>query len=403
MVRIKGVMTMTNRRGLIILLIVLAFGAAAVTLGEQVLISTFSPDVKTAEAGGWEVEYEPGEYTTIRDQKGVVVNKISRMVFVGDEFITEDNLHYRVNKVEGFEAEAVLLGKEEIAWQVDTGAEHVSGSDMPVQQQKNLNELIAVYHTHSDESYIPTDGSESIPGEGGIFKVGSVFSEKLRSLGVQVIHDERSHEPHDANAYLRSRRTAVKLLRKNPAAIVDVHRDGVPDPDFYRDEISGMEVSKIRIVVGRQNQNMQANLDFAKRVKGYLDDKYPGLVRGIFLAKGNYNQDLSPRTILIEAGTHTVSRERAQKGAALFAEAIPPVLGITGAGTPFQQRGAGTPGDLGATLFVITAIILGFAAYLVISTGSVEGAVKKVKQFVTVEWANFLGRRRTGRGDDNEK
>ena len=39
-------------------------------------------------------------------------------------------------------------------------------------------------------------------------------------------------------------------------------------------------------------------------------------------------------------------------------------------------------------------LLLGTAIYLVISTGSIEGAVKKAKQFVTVEWANYLGRRK---------
>ena len=76
---------------------------------------------------------------------------------------------------------------------------------------------------------------------------------------------------------------------------------------------------QIRLVVGRQNQNMQANLDFAKQIKAYYDEKKPGLIKGIFMAKGNYNQDLAPRSILIEVGTHTNSLEAAQNGAAVFA------------------------------------------------------------------------------------
>ena len=54
------------------------------------------------------------------------------------------------------------------------------------------------------------------------------------------------------SAYQRSRRTASKLLSKDPAAIIDVHRDGIPDPDStltryptyqYQNEI-GCEPSK---------------------------------------------------------------------------------------------------------------------------------------------------------------
>ena len=163
---------------------------------------------------------------------------------------------------------------------------------MPAQKQSDDKGHIAIYHTHSDESYIPTDGTESIPGDGGVFKVGSILSEKLNSLGVGVEHDTRSHEPHDSEAYRRSRRTAVKLLQTNPSAIIDLHRDGVPDPDFYTGEIYGVPVSKIRLVVGRQKPNMNANYDLAKRLKGHLDDKYPGLVKVIIIGKCDYNQDL---------------------------------------------------------------------------------------------------------------
>ena len=392
-------MTMNSkRRALGFLIAVMLVAGVAIMLGENMLVSVFSPDF-----GAFENELKPGEYFTILDKNAKVLDKTSRQVYVGDELITADNLHYKVQKIEGKKAIAEFIGKEDIAWEVNESnvGRPVSANvdqSLPAQAQQPKNDLIAVYHTHSDESYIPTDGTESEPGDGGILKVGNVFSEKLQSLGIEVVHDLRSHEPHDSRAYLRSRRTASKLLSKDPIAIIDVHRDGVPDPDFYIDEVSNVPVSKVRLVVGRQNQNMQTNFDFAKRLKGYMDQKYPGLVKGIFLGKGNYNQDLSPRSILIEAGTHTIKRERAEKGIALFAEALPPVLGITAAPTPTgNETAAGTGGDAASTIFIIAALVLGTALYLVVSTGSIEAAVKKAKQFITVEWANFLGRRKNKR------
>lgn len=394
-----GVMKMKNKRlrAFTVLAAFLAIAALVSTYGEQAIISAFNTGIQLP-AQSYEAELEPGQYITICDKNGKELDRTSRQVYVGDELITEDNLHYRVEKVKGHVATAVFLGKENITWDENSNKSdtpvYAGGRTAAAAQQQTKNNLIAVYHTHSDESYVPTDGTDSIPGDGGIFKVGNVFSEKLRALGIDAVHDLRSHEPHDANAYLRSRRTATKLLSKDPIAIIDVHRDGVPDPDFYRDEVSNMPVSKVRLVVGQQNQNMQANYDFAKRLKGYMDQKYPGLVKGIFLGKGNYNQDLSPRSILVEAGTHTITRQRAQKGIALFAEALPAVLGVTAPTPSARQPFAGTSGDTAATLFVIVALIVGAAIYLVISTGSVEAAVQKLRQFVTVEWANFLGKRK---------
>ena len=151
---------------------------------------------------------------------------------------------------------------------------------------------MAIYHTHSAESYVPTDGRSSIRGNSGIFKVGESLGQALQKRGVNVIHDKTSHEPHDAMAYDRSRRTAVELLKKNPIALIDLHRDAVP-ADEYAGEINNTSVTKAQLVVGRQNPNMKANEAFAYQLKSVVDKKYPGFIKGIFYADGKYNQDLA--------------------------------------------------------------------------------------------------------------
>lgn len=37
--------------------------------------------------------------------------------------------------------------------------------------------------------------------------------------------------------------------------IIDVHRDGVPDPEYYEEELDGEKVTQIRLVVGQANEN----------------------------------------------------------------------------------------------------------------------------------------------------
>ncbi|MDS1030680.1 stage II sporulation protein P [Bacillota bacterium LX-D] len=337
--------------------------------------------------GFWENEREDGGYFTIVDQKGKILDKTARVVYVGDRFIAEDNKEYRIDKIVKDRAIATLIAQDALA-----GFHNLS---LPVDTKNNSNNLIAIYHTHSAESYVPTDGTDSIPGNGGIFKVGDTATATFEREGLAVEHSKRSHEPRDSQAYIRSRRTAVQLLKDRPAAIIDIHRDGVPDPDFYKGKISGNSLAKIRIVVGRQNQNMQANLDFAKQVKAGIDKIYPGLVKGIFMAKGNYNQDLSPRSMLIEVGTHTNDRYRAENGIKLFADALPQVLGLsTGTTTPNQTGYTKTPankGDWSALWWVLGIALIGGAAFLFISTGSLKGAADKLRQFSSTEWANFLG------------
>ncbi|SMB98316.1 stage II sporulation protein P [Thermanaeromonas toyohensis ToBE] len=338
----------------------------------------------------WELkEHTVGDYTILVDEQDQVLDKMARIVYKGDEFIAQDNRRYRVTRIESNKAICTPIGKENISLERPPLTSSSGLSTQPVQAGGAKN-LVAVYHTHSDESYVPTDGTESIPGHGGIFKVGEVFAAKLRSMGVNVDHDLSAHEPHDNNSYKRSRRTAAQLVSKGPAAIFDIHRDGVPDPDFYRQVVADKQVTKVRLVIGRENQNMNANLDFAKRIKAAADAKYPGLIRGIFIGAGSYNQDLSPRAILLEIGTHTNTREEAQRGAGLIAEVIPTVLGITPQPGPAAPS---TAGDWKGVLFVVLAFVLGGGAFLILSSGGWDKALARLKQYTSIEWANLLGQR----------
>ena len=146
-------------------------------------------------------------------------------------------------------------------------------------------------------------------------------------MGFQVMHSEARHDPHDINAYNRSRETAAALMREGGDILIDVHRDAVP-PENYETEIDGEPAAKIKLVVGKSNPNQQSNMEFAKHLKAAMDQTEPGLSAGIYEGKGDYNQDLNPRAILIEVGAHTNDKEEAKKGAAAFAQAMPLALGV---------------------------------------------------------------------------
>lgn len=146
------------------------------------------------------------------------------------------------------------------------------------------------------------------------------FGARLEALGATVERSEETHHPHDAGAYRRSRQTAVKLLKGQPSAIFDLHRDGIPDPEEYAVTIGGEKMSKVRLLVGKSNQNREANLSFAKQIKAVGDKLYPKLIKDIYMGKGTYNQDLAPRSVLLEFGTHTLSKERVLRSTGPMAE-----------------------------------------------------------------------------------
>ena len=274
-------------------------------------------------------EQPPDKCFTLLDENNNVIHQTGSKVYTGDEYISASNGRYKVVEIIGNTARCKYQGDEKmpvLSYDKKSNAWNFNSKEQPVVAGKRPT--VAVYHTHSDESYVPSDGKESIEGNGGIYDVGQVMANKLQKLGFEVQYNKNNHNPHDINAYNRSRRTAASLLKKSPDTIIDVHRDAVPASQ-YQAQVKGKDVTKVKLVVGRSNPNMKSNLEYAKKIKSVMDKKTPGLSNGIFIGKGDYNQDLSPRAMLVEVGAHTNKKEDAEKGISLFAETLPTVLGYS--------------------------------------------------------------------------
>lgn len=300
-----------------------------------------------------------GKYFTLLDENNNVIHQTGMRVHKGDEYIAADNSRYKVVEINATTARCTYQGKEkmpEIEFISQKNAWYLGTSRLtPVQADRKPT--IALYHTHSDESYVAGDGTESVNGKGGIYDIGQTLSKRLQQLGFNVQYNRNNHNPHDVNAYSRSRKTAMNLLQKQPDVILDVHRDAVP-ANQYQAEVEGKEVTKIKLVVGNQNPNMKTNLEFAKRIKAAMDKKAPGLSNGIFIGKGDFNQDLSPRAMLIEVGSHTNQKVDAEEGVAIFADTLPGLMGLNAetnapAAKPLngQSQGAGT------TILIILVVV----------------------------------------------
>jgi stage II sporulation protein P len=265
------------------------------------------------------------QFFTLKDSGGRIICRTAQQVVVGDRYLNSANRLYEVTKVNRLAAQVKV---------VTTQAKPKSLFD---QARSSLLELwqaqtavkprgpICIYHTHTDEAYLPTEGVSSEKVRGGVVDVGTAIAKEFEIKGIPVVHSTTSHVPHDALAYDRSRRTAVQLLKQQPPVILDVHRDAVPKEE-YLTRINNRPTAKIQLVVGRQNPNFQACNEYAKRVKATVDRKCPGLIKGIYYGKGKYNQDLGPRSLLLECGTNTCSETEARRGGRIFAAAATDVL-----------------------------------------------------------------------------
>lgn len=362
-----------------------------------------------------------GYYKVYDMDSNEILFQIAREVVKDDRYLSGDNKMYKIVKADkknqiGYAqfVEDVLLPEidedtfSNIRLSLQNGPD-ISSISAQAEQKDKDNRKVGIYSTHSSESFVPSDGTEAIEGKGGILKVAEKLKQGFEKNGVKATFDSTLHNPHDAGAYKRSRRTALQIIRKQqPAALIDVHRDAVPAEE-YLTEIEGKPAAKVRLVVGRRNQNFKANEDMAKKVKAVADKMYPDLVKDIFFGQGDYNQDLTPRAMLTEVGTYEHMRERSEKSAGFLSEVLTVALfgnvfkngkgsattgGDTTKGTKLNKPVSRSNKGAGAGVLGILAMaIIGGAGFLFLSSGSTEWK-SKLSSF-RQEFTNFLGRNKS--------
>lgn len=292
------------------------------------------------------------KYFTVYDYSSpeTVVFVKGEGVNVDDEYLSQDNKLYRIVEVDN---------KEKTAKAEFVCDEKMPEYDVIKKEKKNIavaetKKKVGVYHTHNDESYFNPDGVDSVYGKGGIHDVGKEFVSELQNLNFKVIYREDLHLPHNSGAYTRSQVTASEILSGGGIdALFDVHRDSVPRSEYYT-TVDGEEMSKIRMVVGSANQNYYENKEFAYSIKAYADKVYPGLIKDIYMGKGNYNQQLLSRGMLFEFGCENIEKSLAKKSAEPLAKTLDVVLfGTSGA----SQESKTAISSLNGKTAVITGIV----------------------------------------------
>jgi stage II sporulation protein P len=298
-----------------------------VMVGAYILNTINTPLLKKPIPGANE---QVSSYNVVKDTLGVTILQTGLPVHVDDQYIDEHNVQYIIIKVDGQNAVADIVTSttENADATADKSADITAAlpffnPSIPAQTAPGRH--VVIYHTHTDESYIPTSGKASQPSAGDIYSVGTILADSLQRSGVSVSHSIAPHDPHDINAYNRSRRTVAQLLKEQPDAAFDIHRDSAP-AQAYITTINGVETSRVMMVVGRSNPNMKTNLNYAKTIKAQADSLYPGLIRGIFMGKGDYNQDLYPTAMLFEVGTENIPLSLAENAARFLGDVITNVL-----------------------------------------------------------------------------
>ncbi|QTL97951.1 hypothetical protein GM661_08145 [Iocasia frigidifontis] len=206
--------------------------------------------------------------------------------------------------------------------------------------------LIAIYHTHTSETYIDDPRKQDnnghvFPGEiGNVARVGSELATLLAErYNFRVIHTTKVHDERYSMSYYNSRKTVKELLDNNPEIdlLLDIHRDGIkhlPSRETITTVVNDQRVAKVMIVVTNgkfdfahldlkdHHQEWEKNLNYARRFANKIEEMYPGLLSRLEIRDTTYNQDLHPRALLLEIGDYRNTTQEAIRSAELLAGVI---------------------------------------------------------------------------------
>lgn len=187
---------------------------------------------------------------------------------------------------------------------------------------KNKRPCILLYHTHSQEAFADSCGSDMT-----IVQVGDYLAQLLEEkYGFEVMHINTEFDMVEgkldrSKAYTYAEKEISDVLKEHPEIdmVIDLHRDGVNENLHFVTDIDGKPTAKVMLFNGISYSNNQEDIDYlynpylkenlALTYQMYLLGKtyYPDFFRCIYIEAYRYNLHLCKRSMLIEAGAQTNS------------------------------------------------------------------------------------------------
>jgi len=252
---------------------------------------------------------------------------------------TEDKTN-QVNPVQG--ANKINI-KNETSYPIDIPS--MLNEKLKIKFDKKGPQVLIV-HTHTSEAYTPSENSSYNPSGSdrtedpryNVTRVGEEIAKYLQSKGISVIHDKTVHDyPVYNGSYAISLKTIEKNLEKYPSIqiVLDVHRDGLTQPDGTKLKVSAQvnnkKVSQVMLVVGTNEGGLEhpewkENLKFALRLQKKMNDLYPNFARPLNLRKERFNQHATYGSLIMEVGSNGNSLEESVASAEYIANALAEVI-----------------------------------------------------------------------------
>ncbi len=190
--------------------------------------------------------------------------------------------------------------------------------DLPLEIKDKGNEAkdytVYIYNSHQSEQYeSPYLGAYNIASD--VLIASKMLKEYLEDNNIYAYVEEENitNLIHALDLQYKDSYTVSRMLlerRKKEMDtlnfFIDLHRDSSAYAKTTT-TIDGKSYAKVLLVVGLEHDNYEENLARANKLGQMLKDYNPDLYRGLSKKSGTgvngiYNQDFSPRTLLIEVG-----------------------------------------------------------------------------------------------------
>jgi len=245
------------------------------------------------------------------------------LVTAGLSVIEEDLASQPTAAEQVYEANSnILLLEPESTAEQNEATETAADSSEP---------LIAIYCTHGTEGYSGAERTKSTLG--GVYQVALSLQQSLVAQGYASVISDKLHDyPDWSSSYANSLQTIKQIQKQYPSVkvLIDVHRDSSVEGVSTVLATNSGSIAKVMLVVGSnkraEHPNWQQNLAFSQQIGQALEKMQPGILRGVRVQNGRYNQHMSTQAILVEIGSTDNTLEQAKASTNILAEAIAEVL-----------------------------------------------------------------------------
>lgn len=210
--------------------------------------------------------------------------------------------------------------------------------------KKSDGPQVLIFHTHSSEMFSDSDPEKGLSE--GIWGVGEELKNILETeYGLKVYHDTGRFDVVDGKtstlgSYERMEPEIRKILEKYPTIelVIDMHRDGLPEgSDKLIAEINGEQCAKVMLFNGLtrlyedgelvdlkelENPYLKENLALSYRVYKNAEERFPGLMRKMYIEAYRYSLHMKPKSMLIEVGAQNNTKAEAKNSMKYLAAAI---------------------------------------------------------------------------------